>query len=84
MILELLEEQIELWEPEDAEVIRTIDSHEGTVERIIKVDVPAQPVQYFLYRYFTTQIAGYTTVVCSVDLNGVEADEVIQFLGERI
>lgn len=81
---DMLQDQIDLWEPEHGKVIRTIDSYAGTVQRIVKLDEPAFPVRYFLYRYFTMQIAGLTTVVCSVDLNGVEADDVIQYLGEMI
>jgi hypothetical protein len=84
MIPELLEEQIECWEPKGAEVIYTIDINEGTVERIVLVNEPAKPMQYFLYRYFMMGVAGMRTCVCSVDLNGVEADDVIQHLGERI
>jgi len=87
MMQELLQEQIDVWEPtaeDGAEVIRTIDTHEDTVERIVKVDIQPEPVRYYLYRYFQTAVAGMRTVVCSVDLNGVEADEVIQHLGERL
>ena len=77
-----LQEEIDCWEPtaeDGAEVIHTIDSINGVVHRVVKCDG-----LYFLYRYFTTQVSGMTTVVCSVDLNGVEADEVIQYLGELI
>jgi len=83
-----LQEQIDLWESPDGEVIRTIDINEGTVERIVKIATPnhgfGETYEYFLYRYFEMEVAGLTTVVCSVDLNGVDADRVIQELGERI
>jgi hypothetical protein len=74
-----LQENIDLWEPEGFEVVRTIDTHEDTLERIGKHDG-----LYYLYRYFMVTMAGLTTVACSVDLNGVDADRVIQHLGEQL
>jgi hypothetical protein len=80
---EILNEMITDWEHPKAEVVRVIDSSEGTVERIVKVGDA-----YSLYRYF--EIGGITKgeyiykVVCSVDLIDVDADRVICELAERL
>ena len=74
-----LKVEIKCWEPDDAELIRVIDTGFETVERIIKHEG-----LYFLYRYFVTTVSGMETIVCSVDLNGVDADRVIQHLGEQL
>lgn len=76
---QLLEEMIEHWEPEDAEVVRVIDSEEGTVERIVK-----HGSAYYLYRYFQLESVGQHKVFCSIDLSCVDADRVIQHLAERL
>ncbi len=85
MFEESLNEMISDWEPIGCEVVRTIDTHEGTVERIVKVTNPARASQvtYSLYRYFTIGGCGCNVQV-SVDLDGVEADEVIQHLAEQL
>lgn len=81
---ELLQQLIDQWEPEIAEVVRVIDTTEGTVERIVKVWD-----RYSLYRYFEmpTRYEGNeasTPIVVSVDLSGVDADTIIQHLAERL
>ena len=65
------------WEPKDCEVVRTIDSYDDTVERIVRVGTI-----YYLYRYFTFGVN--PTINVSVDLDGVDADRVIQHLAERL
>jgi hypothetical protein len=70
--------EIKCWEPDDAEVVSVI-TRRDEVERIIKHEG-----LYFLYRYFVTSVSGMNTIVCSVDLNGVDADRVIQHLGEQL
>lgn len=82
---EVLNEAISDWEPPEAEVVRTIDTFTHQVERIVKVVNPHRADQetYSLYRYFT--IGDCTcNVHVSVDLDGVDADEVIQHLAERL
>ena len=69
--------QIELWEPSDAEVVRVIDIHEDTIERIVR-----RGDRYFMYRYFT--LGDRPEVYTSVDLESVDADRIIQELGERV
>lgn len=75
---DLLEQKIHEWEPEGAEVVRTIDSYDNEVERIIKLDG-----LYYLYRYFLLH-GNEAKVHVSVDFNGVSPDLIIQDLGERL
>ena len=85
---ELLEEAIDHWEPKgaNAEVVRTIDSTEGTVERIVKFRASnSMEIKYSLYRYFEMAPEPATLkVYCSVDLDGVYPDRVIQHLAVRL
>lgn len=77
---ELLEEAIEHWEESGMTVVRIIDSDESTVERILQ-----RGSWYWLYRYFETAPEPATLkVVCSVDLEAVDAERVIQHLAERL
>lgn len=72
---------IRQWEPHNSEVVRVIDNNEDTVERIIKVhDVLSGRDSYSLFRYFRLG----NSVTCSVDLDTVSADKVIQHLGEQL
>jgi hypothetical protein len=73
-----LNAQIEHWEEPGGELIRVIDIHEDSVSRIVK-----RADLYYLYRYFNLGI-NPSRVVCSVDLNGVDADAVICHLAEQI
>ena len=73
-----MEEMIELWEPAGCEVVRTIDSMDDTVERIVKVGE-----EYHLYRYFTLG-SDDRAVFVSVDLQAVDGDRIIQELAERL
>ena len=66
---------IEAWEPKDAELVRVIDIDDGVIERISKVGN-----RYWHIRFF--ELAGRVQV--SVDLDGVDADRVIQELAERV
>ena len=85
-----LEKMIEKWEPShypEFDIVRTIDTHEDTVERVVKfrtrhphTNEPA--VLYSLYRYFT--LGDQPNVHVSVDLQEVNADRVIQHLAERL
>ena len=72
------------WEPKGCEVVRTIDTYDNTVERIVKVSNPhrASQVTYSLYRYFT--LGDNPQIRVSVDLDGVDPDEVIQHLAEQL
>ena len=79
---EALNEMIDHWEPPGIECVRTIDTQEDTVERILKLGG-----EYSLCRYFTlsSDTAGIGDRVCvSVDLDRVDADRVIQHLAERL
>lgn len=77
---ELLEEAIEHWEQHAQTVVRTIDSQEDTVERIVR-----RGDLWWLYRYFQiSSDPGAIKVFCSVDLDCVNADRVIQHLAERL
>jgi len=75
---DLLEQKIHEWEPEGAEVVRTIDSYDNEVERIVKFEG-----WYYLYRYFLLH-GNEARVHVSVDLNRVSPDHIIQELGERL
>jgi len=79
-----LNEMINDWEPIGCDVVRTIDTHEDTIERIVKyrTHIAGQEL-YSLYRYFTIGEC-VCNVQVSVDLDGVEADRVIQELAERV
>ena len=81
---ELLQEQIDHWEPPGSEVVRTLDTFTHCVERIVKYQPSMTTIElYSLYRYFT--IGDCTCKVhVSVDLEDVSADEVIQTLAERL
>ena len=80
---EMLKGMIDNWEIPNAEIVRTIDSEEGTVERIVKYGDG-----YYLYRYF--EIGGIKNgtyvfkVMVSVDLVDVNADRIICELAERL
>ena len=79
---DLLNEMIDHWEPPGIECVRTIDTHEDTVERILKLDG-----EYSLVRYFTlsSDTPGIGDRVCaSVDLDRVDPDRIIQHLAERV
>lgn len=77
---ESLADAIVEWEPPESEVVRTIDSVDGTVERIIKIGD-----KYWLHRYFMLREESYDRYLAvSADLNGVDADRVIQNLAERL
>jgi len=65
------------WEPKGCEVVRTIDTYDHEVERIVRMGTV-----YYLYRYFT--FGDNPTINVSVDLDGVDADRVIQHLAERL
>lgn len=78
---EALEDKIMEWEPNGVEVVRVIDSQEGTVERIVK-HISRHGSDYSLFRYFT--LGRPYQVHVSVDLDMVDADRVIQHLGERL
>jgi hypothetical protein len=83
MYQEELENMIDLWEPTGCEVVRCIDTYEDTVERIVKFTTHrAGEELYSLYRYFT--IGDTPNVLVSVDLKDVDADTIIQELGERL
>jgi len=83
---ELLEEAIEDWEPQGCEVIRIIDTQEDTVERIVKFRASnSMEIKYSLYRYFQiSDDVASIKVFCSVDLDAVHPDRVIQHLSERL
>ncbi len=85
---ELLEEMIAHWEPPGGECIRTIDTDEDTVSRVIKYPAElACNVTYCLFRYFTlsNDTPGNGERVCvSIDLQDVDADRVIQHLAEQL
>ena len=77
---ELLEEAISIWEEPALTMVRTIDSEEGTVERIL-----SRGSLYWLYRYFEAAPEPATLkVCCSVDLECVDAERLIQHLAERL
>lgn len=77
---ELLEEAIGHWEPHGLTVVRTIDSGEDTVERIVR-----RGDCWWMFRYFEMAPEVATLkVCCSVDLDCVNADRVIQHLAERL
>ena len=85
MYNEELEKMIDQWEPTLSEVVRVIDTHEDTVERIVKCKTHrAEEELYSLYRYFTLGDRFGTEVHVSVDLQDVDADRVIQHLAERL
>ena len=75
----LLNEMINEWEPQGAEVVRIIDTTEDTIERILKFDG-----EYYLFRYFMLRSLGKEEVCVSADLQAVDADRVIQELAERL
>lgn len=86
---ELLEACIDHWEDETMEVVRTIDTHEMTVERILKYRASSSmEMVYRLHRYVQYGIPDHAEfsirVECSVDLEDVDADTVIQTLAERL
>jgi hypothetical protein len=78
---EAFEDAVANWEEPGSEVVRTIDTDEESISRITKYKD-----KYYLRRYFTmhqpTPYGSYIGV--SVDLNGVDADTVIQHLGEQL
>jgi hypothetical protein len=76
---QLLQEMIDEWEPENAVLVRMIDTDEDTVERVIKDES-----DYAIYRYFTMRAVGSECVKVSVDHQGVDADFIIQTLAERL
>lgn len=77
---DLLAEAILHWEQHALTLVRVIDSDEDTVERILQ-----RGSLYWLYRYFQTSNGqGSMTVHCSVDLDCVDAERVIQHLAERL
>ena len=79
---ELLDHKIEEWEREGT-VVRTIDTHDDTVERIIRRRPYGTTLDlYTMYRYFT--LGTRPDVLISVDLDDVDADRVIQHLAERL
>ena len=90
MYQEELNKMIEQWEPsqyEGFEIVRTIDTHDDTVERVVKYrtrhpHTNEMGVLYSLYRYFT--LGDRPEVHVSVDLQEVSADRVIQHLAERL
>jgi len=77
---ELLEEAIDHWAQHGLTVVRTIESNDNTVKRILR-----RGGLYWLYRYseISPEVASLQ-VVCSVDLDCVHADRVIQHLAERL
>ena len=79
---ELLQEMIDHWEERSMTVVRTIDSDEDCVERIL-----SRGSLYWMFRYFTlgSNTPGIADrVCCSVDLECVDAERVIQHLAERL
>ena len=80
---EALNETISDWEPPGAEVVRTIDTYTSTVERIVKYQIESGSWMYSLYRYFTLGDC-VCKIHVSVDLENVDADEVIQHLAEKL
>jgi hypothetical protein len=78
---DLLEQAIAHWEQPALTIVRTIDSEEDTVERILQ-----RGSLYWLYRYFQHPVSNGIgiQVSCSVDLDCVDAERVIQHLAERL
>jgi hypothetical protein len=84
-----LHRMIDKWEPTGCEVVRTIDSDEYTVERIVKFTARHPHlgdtcVLYSLYRYFEIGMDNNLRLEVSVDLDHVDGDRVIQWLAERL
>ena len=85
---DLLLEAILHWEPKGVEVVRVIDTDDMTVERIFKYRASdSMEMIYSLHRYVQLGLDSPgigIRVECSIDLQDVDADRVIQFLGERL
>ncbi len=65
------------WEPPGCEVVRTIDTYTSSCERIVRV-----VNTYYLFRYFT--LGDNPQIHVSVDLDAVDADEVINHLANQL